>query len=78
MEGAEMSQPNPFHLLLGRAIADPKFQKELLQNTRQSGKKAFKAVGITNPTEQQLDTLQTAISTLETLSGFFSEETGAA
>lgn len=73
-----MSQPNPFHLLLGRAIADEKFQEKLLQNTTRSRKNAFKAVGVTNPTKEQLDALEEAITALGTLSGLFSNEVGAA
>jgi hypothetical protein len=71
-----MSTPSPFHLLLGKALIDDKFRAKLLKKSTR--KAALKDVGIANPTDVQLETLQKAITALASLSGSFGEGTGAA
>ena len=74
--GREMSKPDPFHVLLGRALIDEKFRAKLLKpGTR---KAALKDVGIADPTDVQLKAVQNAITALGSLSGSFSDEVGAA
>lgn len=71
-----MSKPDPFHMLLGRALVDEAYRKKLLKlSTR---KRALKDIGIANPTKDQLDALQSAITAFGSLSGSFSDEVGAA
>jgi hypothetical protein len=71
-----MSKPNPFHMLLGRALVDEEYRAKLLNpKTRVD---ALKDLGIANPTDTQLKTLQKAITTLGSLSGSFGPGTGAA
>lgn len=67
---------NPFHMLLGRALVDEKFQAKLLRKSTR--KAALKDLGITNPTQKQLDALQNAITALKSLSGSFGVGVGAA
>jgi hypothetical protein len=78
MEGAEMSESNPFHMLVGRALVDEKFRKRLLSQTPSTRKKALKEVGIDNPTQGQLQVLQNAIDAFLSLHGSFGEGVGAA
>jgi hypothetical protein len=76
LEGGEMSTPDPFHLLLGRALVDEKFRAKLLKTSTR--KAALKDVGIANPTEVQLETLNKAIIAFKSLRGSFGEGVGAA
>jgi hypothetical protein len=70
------TKPDPFHMLLGRALVDEKYRRKLLRLS--SRKAALKDLGIANPTQEQLDALQSAITAFGALSSSFEEETGAA
>lgn len=78
MEGVQMSQPDPFHMLVGRALVDEKFRNRILSKTVSTRTKALKEVGIDNPTPGQLQVVQEAIDALQQLKGAFGEGVGAA
>ena len=66
---------NKFDLMVGKALLDPDYQAKLLDpKTREA---ALKDIGVTHPTQEQLDAIENAKGTLEDLSGVFSG-TGAA
>jgi hypothetical protein len=74
-----MSKPSDrFNMMLGRAIVDKKYRSMLTSPDPLKQKNALKELGIKNPTKVQLEALQKAVVALESLSGSFSDEVGAA
>lgn len=74
--GASRAASDSFHILLGRALVDEDYRTRLRDASQQVD--ALKEAGIHNPTEQQIQQLNSAITAVTTLAGTFSEETGAA
>lgn len=74
-----MSKPSDrFNMMLGRAIVDKKYRDRLTSPNPLKQRNALKELGIKNPTEVQLEALRKAVVALESLSGSFSDEVGAA
>jgi predicted ABC-type ATPase len=65
-----------FDLMLGKALTDPKFRKQLVNSDTMAA--ALKEIGIENPTKAQLQAVQNAITALTTLSNSFGDGFGAA
>lgn len=74
--GESVKSSAMFHELLGRALVDVEFREKVVDPTTRAD--ALKDVGIHNPTANQLQALQNAITALQSLSGSFGEGVSAA